>query len=58
MTISLPNVYNRFHPGAYNVGKEICIFCGSSEKLTKEHVFPNGFLKRIQTLDLFLAQTN
>jgi hypothetical protein len=57
MAISLPNVYNRFHPGAYKVGKEICVFCGSSEKLTKEHVFPNGFFEKDTNLG-FVSSAN
>jgi hypothetical protein len=51
------NVYNRFHPGSYYVGTEICIFCGSSEKLTREHVFPKWFFEKNTNLG-FVSSAN
>ena len=51
------NVYNRFHPGSYDVGEEICVFCGSNEKLTKEHVFPKWFFEG-KTNVVFISKAN
>jgi hypothetical protein len=39
------NVYNRFHPGTFDLGVEICVFCGLSDKLTKDHLFAKWFSK-------------
>ena len=51
------NIYNRFHPGSFDVGAEICVFCSSSEKLTREHLFPKWFFQG-KINDVFISKTN
>jgi hypothetical protein len=34
------NVFKRYHPATRNTKGEICVFCSSTSKITKEHVLP------------------
>lgn len=50
------DVYFRFHP--VKVSKpEICVFCGSTNQLTKEHVFPKWFFEKKTNL-VFVSSAN
>jgi hypothetical protein len=40
------DVFERFHPATMNVGDEICVFCMSTSKLTKEHVIPKWLFEK------------
>jgi hypothetical protein len=40
------DVYHRFHPATKNPGCEICVFCFSSSKITKEHVLPKWVFEK------------
>ncbi len=34
------DVFRRYHPATTNIKEEICVFCNSTSKITKEHVLP------------------
>lgn len=40
------NVFRRFHPATRNIGDEICVFCKSTSKLTREHVLPKWLFEK------------
>ena len=40
------DVFHRFHPATKNPGNEICVFCNSTLKITKEHVLPKWVFEK------------
>ena len=51
------DVFTRYHPATINRGAEVCIFCRSSEKITREHVFPKWLFER-DTVSTFVSSVN
>lgn len=47
----------RFHPATTEKGKEICVFCHSSSKLTREHVLPRWLFEK-DTSSSFVSSVN
>ena len=40
------DVFRRFHPTTIKTKKEICVFCNSTAKLTKEHILPKWVFQK------------
>ena len=51
------DVFKRFHPSTDNPGSEICVFCNSTLKLTREHVLPKWLLHN-DTKAQFVSSVN
>ncbi|NJO24834.1 MAG: hypothetical protein HC867_02145 [Bacteroidia bacterium] len=51
------DVFFRFHPSTTKVKDEICIFCYSNTKITREHVLPKWLFEK-STKTLFISSVN
>ncbi|MDB5226498.1 MAG: hypothetical protein JWN78_691 [Bacteroidota bacterium] len=51
------DVFFRFHPSTEKRPPEICVFCGSTSNLTREHVIPRWVYERNTNLE-FISSTN
>lgn len=51
------DVFRRFHPSTIKAKKEICVFCNSTSKLTKEHVLPRWVFQK-STSSEFISSVN
>jgi hypothetical protein len=51
------DVFKRHHPATINIDDEICVFCNSTSKITKEHVIPKWLFEK-NTESTFISSVN
>ena len=51
------DVFKRHHPATIDINDEICVFCNSNSKITKEHVLPKWLFEK-NTERSFISSVN